>query len=72
MNEKLIKFNELCAKSRHEGLSESKHKEKKELSEDLINEGLMVYNNGSLDFVNEEDSKYFTDTIKNYGRNYHH
>lgn len=65
MNTKIIKFTELCARSRHEGLSKEKHQEKKSLAEELVKDGLMT-NDGCYNFVNESDSTYFSTTITNW------
>ena len=65
MNENIIKFTDLCARSRHIGLSLEEHHIKIDLVNQLVDEGLMS-NDGMYKFVNKEDSDYFHDTIKNY------
>lgn len=63
MNNKIIKFTELCLKSRTKGLTKEKHLKKINLANELVNDGLMT-NNGMYNFVNEEDIKYFEDIMK--------
>jgi len=68
MNKKIEKFAEMCAKSRHEGLTKKEHLKKIDLANELVEDGLMT-NNGMYNFVNSEDSKYFTNIIKNWKPN---
>ncbi|CAG7579737.1 MAG: hypothetical protein SLAVMIC_00069 [uncultured marine phage] len=68
MNENIIKFTQLCAKSRYQGLTAKKHIEKNDLLDKLIEDGLMYNDNGNNKFVNKEDSDYFIETIKNWDK----
>lgn len=65
MDISIKKFSELCARSRHGGLTIYEHQEKKELADRLVENGIMT-NNGVYNFVDPENTKYFVDTIKNW------
>jgi len=58
MNEKVIKFTELCHLSRTKGLTKEKHEEKIDLANQMVKEGLMTYN-GQYLFVQPEHREYF-------------
>jgi len=64
-NENIIRLTELCSKS-HEGLTMEQHDEKKKLVRELVEDNLMLDEEGCYNFVNEEDGEYFKDTIKGY------
>lgn len=68
-NKDITRFVELCARSRHDGLAMNLHQEKKDLANKLIEDGHMVMTNtGCYGFVNENDSLYFAETIKNWNK----
>ena len=56
----------MCAMSRHVGLTNEEHTEKIKLAKELVESGIMLNNEGSYDFINIADSKYFLDIIKNF------
>jgi hypothetical protein len=62
MDKRIIKLTELCTQSTTVGLSIEKHNEKKELINELVDEGLMTFD-GMFHFINEEDRNYFNDEI---------
>lgn len=67
MNEKVVTVTELCARSRHEGLTKELHQKKRDLMEELVLDEIMYKDdNGCYWFHNKEDSKYFTETTKNW------
>lgn len=63
MNEKVKRFTELCFLSRTEGLTMELHSEKKKLSNEMVEEGIMTYN-GQYNFVNETDKEFFQKIIE--------
>lgn len=65
MNKKIERFAEMCARSRYEGLTQEEHLEKISLANELVQDGLMIHD-GSYNFINNEDSEYFLNTIKNF------
>jgi hypothetical protein len=64
MNQNLKKFTELCLLSRSKGLSEENHKEKINLANKLVEEGVMTIDgNKFYNFTDDLDGKYFSKII---------
>ena len=60
MKEKLIKFTELCRKSRHEGLDKEGHQLKVKICQELVDEGILYLSQDKgYCFKNPEDAEYF-------------
>ena len=66
MDKRIKKFAQMCAMSRHEGLSIPEHEKKIKLCNELVVDGLMVNGENGFTFTNEEDGEYFDDVIKNW------
>jgi len=65
MDIRVKRFTELCARSRHEGLTLIEHQEKKDIANKLVQEKIMT-NNGMYKFTDPVDTEYFLETIKNW------
>lgn len=67
MDKNVIRFVELCARSRYGGLTVYENQEKKDLVDRLVEDGLMK-NEGVYWFVDPDTREYFGQTIKNWNK----
>ena len=64
MNQKISRLIELCTKSRSTGLTLDGHKEKINLFNELVEDGVMTHIDGQYNFVDNEVGEMFKKSVQ--------